>query len=203
MPPPHTNDAYFDALEAELLRLLSESDGGLNEVSLFNALDDQGIAGFSRSEREGDLALFRRHFLLFHVLYRLRDRLRSEQRAELEIHTLKSRLLPYHAGERALAVGHDALRDYYLDLDNLHDTDEEELQALIGEFWEKMNALDHREKALRVLGLEGDEPFEAVKGRYRRLAARHHPDRGGDPHHFREIRSAFEALSRLEGKNRS
>jgi hypothetical protein len=35
-----------------------------------------------------------------------------------------------------------------------------------------------------------------IKSAFRRLAARHHPDKGGDPEQFKRIRRAYEALMR-------
>ncbi len=44
----------------------------------------------------------------------------------------------------------------------------------------------------RVLGLTSGATLEQVKGRYRELAKRHHPDRGGDPKQFNIIVAAYD-----------
>jgi curved DNA-binding protein CbpA len=61
---------------------------------------------------------------------------------------------------------------------------------------ERYLAIDERLEALRILELPADAPWEAVKQSYRRLAATHHPDKGGDPESFRAIRGAYEILLR-------
>jgi hypothetical protein len=47
-----------------------------------------------------------------------------------------------------------------------------------------------------VLGLPEGATAEQVKARYRELALRHHPDRGGDPEQFHCVRSAYEEARR-------
>jgi len=45
-----------------------------------------------------------------------------------------------------------------------------------------------------VLGIPPGSPLESVHARYRELALRHHPDRGGDPAQMRRIARAYEAI---------
>jgi DnaJ domain len=53
-----------------------------------------------------------------------------------------------------------------------------------------------------VLGLGPDATIDQVKGRYRDLAKRHHPDRGGDAAEFRRIVAAYdEACDLLAGRS--
>ncbi|KAJ1454491.1 DnaJ domain-containing protein, partial [Pelagophyceae sp. CCMP2097] len=49
--------------------------------------------------------------------------------------------------------------------------------------------------ALAVLGLEAGASQEAIKKAYRRLAALHHPDKGGDADEFVKISNAYEFLT--------
>ena len=46
-----------------------------------------------------------------------------------------------------------------------------------------------------TLGVERGADADAIKTAYRRLASKHHPDRGGDTQRFQEIQSAYETLS--------
>jgi hypothetical protein len=50
------------------------------------------------------------------------------------------------------------------------------------------------DRAYTELGLVGIEPIGDVTRAYRRLAAIHHPDKGGDPAEFVRIRKAYEAI---------
>jgi hypothetical protein len=50
-----------------------------------------------------------------------------------------------------------------------------------------------RSQSLTALGINTDTP-EAVTGAYRKLAAKHHPDHGGDAQEFHRIRVAYERL---------
>jgi curved DNA-binding protein CbpA len=48
-----------------------------------------------------------------------------------------------------------------------------------------------------VLGVGVDAELDSIRGAYRRLAARYHPDRNTDPDapaHFREVQEAYEVL---------
>lgn len=49
--------------------------------------------------------------------------------------------------------------------------------------------------AYETLGVPKGAPEDEIKKAYRRLAAKHHPDRGGDTAKFQEIQSAYETLT--------
>jgi DnaJ-domain-containing protein 1 len=51
-----------------------------------------------------------------------------------------------------------------------------------------------RQQALKVLGLPPNATPLQIKRRYRTLAKRHHPDRGGDPKQMQRIIAAYELL---------
>jgi len=46
-----------------------------------------------------------------------------------------------------------------------------------------------------ILGLSKDATFEEIKAKYKSLAQQHHPDKGGDPELFKQIKNAYEILS--------
>lgn len=50
-------------------------------------------------------------------------------------------------------------------------------------------------KLYEVLGVEKDATEKDIKKAYRKLAVKHHPDKGGDEHLFKEINAAYEILS--------
>lgn len=53
-----------------------------------------------------------------------------------------------------------------------------------------------RQQALRVLGLPPNATPQQIKRRYRALAKRHHPDRGGDQKEMQRIIAAYECLKK-------
>lgn len=57
--------------------------------------------------------------------------------------------------------------------------------------------MNHSE-ARKILGIDKDADSEAIKKAYRRLAMKHHPDKGGDEKEFKKINEANEVLQRPE-----
>ena len=51
-----------------------------------------------------------------------------------------------------------------------------------------------RQQALNVLGLPPNATRQQIKRRYRTLAKRYHPDRGGDQQQMQRIIAAYELL---------
>ena len=54
--------------------------------------------------------------------------------------------------------------------------------------------LVERQQALAVLGLPPDATRQQIKRRYRELAKKYHPDRGGDQKEMRRIIAAYQLL---------
>ncbi len=57
-----------------------------------------------------------------------------------------------------------------------------------------------RQQALKVLGLPPNATPLQIKRRYRALAKRHHPDRGGDPKQMQRIIAAYELLMKEQAR---
>ena len=192
MPQGHPRQAF---LEQSCLALLRQHPDGISEYQLLKELRDEEYALFPRLALDDHLGLFQSHFLLFHSLYRLRDRLYAEQTALLQISALLIELCEYEAGDAALCEV-DPLRDYYLDLDNLNETGEADVVALLADFWRRLQLgePDRVAAALAVLELEVAESFQQVKQQYRRLVMRHHPDRGGEGAKMHALNEALEIL---------
>jgi DnaJ-domain-containing protein 1 len=97
--------------------------------------------------------------------------------------------------ERAPAIPESpGLSDYYLDWRNFFDSNEEDVQALLDGFWIRFSRFECRADALALLELEADASQQQISRRYRELAGRHHPDKGGDRSRFVCIRQAYELL---------
>lgn len=178
-----------------LREILALHPEGLSEYDLLQRLRGDMRSGFAAGRADDLDDLFRTHFLLFHLLYRLRDQLRQEQAGELEIHTLAVRWQRWtDVAPQALAQP-DALAAYYLDLDNLKATSRADIDHMLGRFWARFARYDRRGEALAVLELPEDADADAIVRQYRRLAMRHHPDRGGDAARLQAVHAAMAILN--------
>jgi DnaJ-class molecular chaperone len=61
-------------------------------------------------------------------------------------------------------------------------------------------SLIQRQQALAVLGLPPTATPQQIKRRYRTLAKRYHPDRGGDQRQMQKIIAAYEFLMKEQQK---
>ncbi len=185
----------IDSLISIVSQSLSDHPQGLGEYELIKIVRHHGYFEFMEPPPADLHELFRAHFLLFHALYRLRDQLREAQSADLEINTLNIRYRPYHPGQAALTAP-DPLREYYLDLSRLETTTAQDVQELISSFWTRLQRHDQRAEALRELGLADPVDNGTIIKTYRRMAMRHHPDRGGSEKRQQALNKAVGILSK-------
>lgn len=138
-------------------------------------------------------SLYKKHFFLFNRLYQLNDKLLLDNRY-LIISALEIRLV--NSCDAGKAVGEvDGLKGFYLDLDNLHLSDEA-IQTMQRQFWQKYLALENKSKAIKILQLDGVSPLNraVLKKQFNQLAKKYHPDKGGDSERFVDIKQAYEEL---------
>lgn len=186
---PRLPDLFYAAVEQEL----DAHPDGIREHELIRLLRARGFFDFLPAPPAPPGELFRAHFLLFHALYTLGDRLSSTRQARLEIGVLCIRRLPWSSGDHALTAP-DILRAYYLDWSNLDDTTDADVSNLIASFWQRLDRFDRRADALAELGLEDPVDEQTIKQTWRRLAMAHHPDRGGDTERLQAINAAVSCL---------
>lgn len=179
-----------------VLALVREFPLGLTEYDLIQRLQERD-ENFAFAGESADLALFRKHFLVMNALYQLQSELFNAG-MYLSVSPLDIRLEPVQVSGLASPPADNAapLREYYLNWDNFMQTGHADVAAMLHRFHERYLALDERLHALQTLDLPADAPWESIKQTYRRLAAQHHPDKGGDPARFRTIRAAYEILLR-------
>ncbi|GMQ92366.1 MAG: DNA-J related domain-containing protein [Gammaproteobacteria bacterium] len=181
-------------LKNRVLHLLQQHGEGISETRLLKALQNPENGGeIYHSNNITDL--FRIHFLLLHVLYLLQDELLQGQQACLEISPLNFQIHPFDTARQNDITEHDTLRVFYSDLSNLDNVDEQQLGRWLGKFWVSLPANERRKQALATLGLQDPVDDMAIKEQYRRLAMRHHPDRGGDNEILQSINIAMKILS--------
>ncbi|MFO7706287.1 MAG: DNA-J related domain-containing protein [Halopseudomonas sp.] len=196
------DDLLPDGFEPFVLASLAAHPAGLDEFSLIRALAQAFPASlFAAPDALRDpLTLFQTHFLLFHALYRLSDRLLAEQQ-ELEIHALGIRLLPRHGGPSGVQLA-DPLRSYYLDWAQWASTHSEDVERLLQGYRQGPFgvASDEVDQALALFGVAEPVTARQIKQRYRALVSQHHPDRGGDTGQVQSINAALVILQRYYGR---
>ncbi len=183
-------------LVISVLEILQTSAAPMTEHELIVALRPQldAVPGMADAPQ---LALFQTHFLVMNALYQLQRDLLADD-LYLSISPLAIALEPVSSGQSAALrdASEQPLADYYLDFTNLRDTDLRGVEALLDQFWQGFVSRERQPEALAELELPADADWPAIQQRYRQLAARLHPDRGGDPQRFMQVREAFEVLRR-------
>ena len=138
---------------------------------------------------DSSLQLFRTHFFIFHQLFHFQKSLLTQQTGRLSIHTLEIKYEAIEANENAFDIQEtgptqalsqlDSLLHYYLDWRPMFETQADEIQRLM-EFAAAGISKPHRlEEALRRFQLSLPLSAHNIKREYRKLAKRHHPDKGG------------------------
>ncbi len=177
--------------------------------------------------RTDPLILYQHHFLLFHLLYGLKDGFYREGK-HLFVHFMRTFLTDYPASDRCRfyrpengrfcqdetddgdycrfhrdqndsgALALLSDRHFYLDRANFYAMDRRTIEAFMNGTWEILNHYDDYQKSFAVLDLPLSADIPMVKKRFRRLAKRHHPDGGaGAADRFHDINRAYQVLMRL------
>lgn len=195
---------------AELMDILTvlilDHPEGLSEHQLLTLLQKPPYHFFAKESLAEPLRLFQTHFLLFHCLYRLREQWLKNNIGILNISALQIIKVPMPkvpSNPDLLSTSKlnleqaDPLAQYYLDNTHLTSTTSEDVDALLSGFWKKISmplATEPLEDALSVMNLEPPITLKDLKVQYRRLAQQHHPDKGGDSEHFKNICRAYHQL---------
>ncbi len=188
-------EEHIGLLQLSIYDILQQYPAGISEYELLKALEAQQQMGGEQGVYDSDLTLFQCHFLLFHCLYRLRDKLLiADDPVDVKIHCLEIALLPMAGSNATVPARHDPLRDYYLDLINLKMATAAEIASLLNRFWQRYVAADARTQALENLGLADPVSYDEIRAQYRRLVMEHHPDRGGEKLKLQQINRAMSQL---------
>lgn len=180
--------------------ILQSSPSGISEYALLSCLqEDESITIFRDdffTVADASVVLFRKHFLIMNALYQLQTKLINEGQCLL-VSPLNIRLVPINDSDETNLSKENVgqkLRNYYLDLSHIDQTEKAEVDGMLDGFWQRYVANDKRYGALQTLGLSPDADLDEVKQTYRRLVSEHHPDKGGDSTQFTAIRQAYETL---------
>ena len=186
-------------LITDILALLHQQPEGITEYLVIQSLEKH--RGFSQITDDDQLAIFQKHFMVMNALYQLQKQLMEEEQLFLDISPLKIQLISSkdQSNDKALAESDETrLNEYYLDWSNFENTDKKEVENLLNSFWKLYISADDRLAALAILELKEDACSHTIGQHYRKLAAIHHPDKGGDQATFIRIRQAYETLSPIK-----
>ncbi len=159
----------------------------ISEHALIKKLQDSPYHFFVGLDFSTPEALFEAHFLIFHCLYRIKEKLRATGNGSLTISAL---CIEYTAPADQVAnqslsaidsgiAPRDPLEAYYLDINNLVTTSARDLQEMLAQFWVRASTSETAKKHLDILGVPPDSDLETIRQRYRQLASLNHPDKGG------------------------
>lgn len=87
--------------------------------------------------------------------------------------------------------------EFYMTYDNFFSATSHNVQKLLDQFWTRYETITSYDTALSLIGLKAPVEWYQVQRRYRELAAKYHPDKGGDANKFIEIRRAYESLKHI------
>lgn len=178
----------------ELLKLKLADGQRYSEYELMTWLQAPEQSIFKADALQHSHTLFQSHFLLMHALYHLQQHWLIQQEAFLTISALEIYKQPWkHSSTQQHLAEHDPLANYYLDLNQLL-TSEEEVNQLLARFWKKMLQPSFIQQDLVTLELIEPVSTQDIRRQYRRLAMRHHPDRGGNAGRFHAIQVAYQRL---------
>lgn len=191
-------NSHIQRLSAAVEACLREARGGLSELELIRKLQAPPWQIVGPIDYANPAALYPVHFLLFHVLYRLRDEL-AGQGETLTISPLSISLTGTDiVAGTGLPGQSDRLRTFYLDLDQ-YEMSEGDILRMVDDFWagraHQPPGQDLASEAAIVLGFETlPADFATVKQRFRRAVMQAHPDRGGDTEQIQQLNEAFATL---------
>lgn len=176
---------------------------GIGEYELICILKKPPYSVFDKDVLNDSLTMFQAHFILFHCLYRLREKWHDQKIGELDIRVTCVSLHPISESTIDIKT-QDPLADYYLEWSNLGGTDKNEVEALLHSFWQKMGgnelntsiSTSELERVCTVMKISSLQSLTLLelKQRYRRLQRKNHPDRGGRIEASQSILQAYSLL---------
>jgi len=188
-------DSLSDIIRAIDHFISSQTNEECSEHDIIQYLRSECISPFDQLDIKQSKELFSAHFLCMHALYHLQNRYHEQQSYLLEITLTRISRLTYSFGKAALGH-HDELKSYYLDISHYFETSEDDVNQLLDNFWRKFLSHDDKSAALKTLELPLEADYSTIKKQYRRLAQKHHPDKGGSNEFFAKINAAKSLLDK-------
>jgi len=189
--------SVIGTLQKYCYKILDEHREGLSEYEILKQAQKE--SAFPTLKGENNVLMFREHFLLMHCLYKLQQQLSREKKYWLHINPVKTILQKTNKthgnkSEVSESSSHEALKKYYLDWAHFESTKKDDVDKLFDDFWRDYARHLSGDEAFSILDLDINANQKEITTRYRVLAAKHHPDKGGDKEAFIRIRGAYETL---------
>ena len=190
----------IDNLFEYLQEYLSIDYGEYQEIALLRHLSEHNPPLIPDYNPADSLSLFQVHFLLFHCLYKLQVNWLEQNKAYLQIGLAKCQVTPIYSQYSEIGnelKNADPMQDYYLNLDNLFSTNQHEVEQMLNNFWQKFTdycQTDQYIQACKTLEVRPDSSLHVKKQMYKRLCAKHHPDKGGDVSAIQQINLAWNVI---------
>jgi hypothetical protein len=200
---PHKFNELQRLLIDALVTFRPQFEEGISEYDLIKALKSPPYLVFDEHALGDALMMFQTHFVLFHCLYQLKNQWREQKIGQLDIGLTRITLLPILESAANIQT-EDPLANYYLDWSNLSATNENDVEALLDSFWQKMVGYDHHaklsgsalERACITMEIDAlkDINLSELKQQYRKLQHENHPDKGGRNEVSQSILQAYTKL---------
>lgn len=184
----------LEILESYLLR----AQTALSEYEVICFLDEEGL--FPPLAKNPELKLFQKHFITMHALYSLRERWRDEGKKTLSISATRIEVGELRQAQKYIDVATTTdMSSYYLDWSNYSSTTEDKVYEYLADFWRTMarqSPVDENQcrVALKTMGFDASPNKSDLIQRYRQLANRLHPDKGGSAEEFKALLNAYQTL---------
>ncbi|WP_159820762.1 DNA-J related domain-containing protein [Colwellia sp. 20A7] len=177
-----------------ILEYLKKQHSACSLIDLVNLCKDDLISLIGKEE-DPQVILFQKNFFVMNALYQIQRDIQTEGFL-LTIFPLEICLIAKNAAnEHSLTTRDTDLAHYYLAWSNLKNITADDVNALFASFWQKYRAVDKVDAALATLGLEKGVNWLDIRQSYKSKVTMSHPDKGGCPEDFIEIRKAYEILS--------
>ncbi len=196
--PPPLAEPVLSLLQGQLHSLILAYTPEQSVIEEQYLLQRLGLKLHSDLAISADLQLFQRHFVLYHLLFRLQHSLFKQAQGYLRIDLAKVQYLPQTTAPESLQDA--SRREYYLNWHHYYQMTEQLLDAQLNAFWHYASTqrpvIDNMptKTAENILSLSAGYNLAQLKKAYRSKALQLHPDRGGDQQQFIALRQAYQQL---------
>ena len=170
------------------------------------------------------LTLYQSHFVLYNVLYKLRDEFHKDNKY-LHIHFMRTFVIDYPEHGKCIfyneelsnfckngctdtniycdfhleKVGDNNIdmlseKYFYLDESNYYKLNKETAEAFVNGTWEILAKFDDFKNSFKVLDIPESSDLDTIKKQFKYLAKKYHPDTGEKSNKFYEINNAYRFL---------